>query len=710
MNRNSKFGVWLKSNRWPLALAAATLATRAVYLATVAHDPFFTYLRHIPDAFFFNNWAQDIASGDWRGGDTVFFIGPLYAYFLAVVYRLIGGPHLVVARYIHIALEVGSAFFIYGFARRVFGERPAKVAGVMWALYLPAIFFSSFVLPVSLDIFLITGSFYLVARGVEGRWWNFAGAGALLGLAALDRTNLLVFALAAVPIFLIYIKRLGWKRLVAYFVTLAAIVLAVTLRNGLVGGDFVLVSSQGGLNFYMGNSPRATGVYWNLGEIYQGRPAELNRDLATHVAQEFQKRELKPSEVQRWWLVNGLAWLRDNPRQAAKLYWRKFVFLTNDYEVSLNVDFYFMKFISPFHRLQIPWFGFVFPFGVIGLALGWRRSPFPRTLAAVFVGAYALSVLIFFISARYRLPMVPILIVFAAVGLVRVYDLWRAWRWRAAAATTAVAMALGAFSMWPVSETGRDSAFGQSYYRYGKFYFDEGEYEKAISYFRRSTAMTPEMYQGFLMLGISYEKMGQADTALDTFWRGTVAAPHVPQMHYNFGLALGRAGRLGESVGPLSRAVELDANYVDAWSQLGEVFIGLGDYVRAEMSYRRVLELAPGHAPALARYAELMLRTGRNADALARANEAIEADPNLPGPGVVVGRVYYESGDYAAALEYFEREAELQPTSGEVFAFLSLLCMKAGDADKARAAYRTYMSLGGSRDPAFERDAGISGE
>jgi tetratricopeptide (TPR) repeat protein len=707
---SSKFAAWLKSYRWPLALAAATLATRAVYLVTVSHDPFFTYLRHIPDAFFFNNWAQEIVSGDWKGGDTVFFIGPLYSYFLAIVYRLTGGPHLVIVRYIHIALEVGSALFIYGFARRVFGERPAKVAGIIWVFYLPAIFFSSFVLPVSLDIFLIAGSFYLVARGVEGRWWNFAGAGALLGLATLDRTNLLVFALAAIPIFLIYIKRLGWKRLAAYFVALAAIVFAVTLRNGLVGGDFVLVSSQGGLNFYLGNSPGATGVYWNLGEIYQGRPQELNRDLATSIAQEFEKRELKPSEVQRWWLLNGLAWLRDYPGDAAKLYWRKFRFLTNDYEVSLNVDFYFMKFISPFHRFQMPWFGFVFPFAVIGLVLGWRRSSFARTLGAVFVAAYAVSVLLFFISARYRLPMIPVLVAFAGAAFVRWYELWRAWRWRAAAIMTAVVVALGAFAIWPVPGTERDSAFGQSYYRYGKYYFDEGDYTEAISYFRRSTRMTPEMYQGFLMLGISYDNLGQPDTALDAFFQGTIAAPHVPQMHFNFGVALGRAGRLRESVPPLLRATELDPGYVEAWSQLGEVFIRLGDYARAEMAYRRAIELAPGEAQALARYAELMLASNRKAEALKFANQAIEADPRLPGPGRVVGRIYYESGDYDAALEYFEREADLQPHSGEVFAFLSLLYMKAGDVERARGAYQNYLSLGGARDPNFERDAGMSAE
>ncbi len=680
-----------------------------MYLATVVHDPFFTYLRHIPDAFFFNNWAQDIISrGAWLGGDSVFFIGPLYAYFLAVIYAVIG-PQLAVIRLVHIVLEVGSALFIYGFARRALGERPAKVAGAIWVFYLPAVFFSSVVLPVSLDIFLITGSFYLLARGVEGRKWTFAGAGALMGLAALDRSNLLVFAVAAVPVFLIYLRRIGWRRVAAYFVPLAAIVFAVTLRNGLVGGDFVPVSSQGGLNFYLGNSPGATGVYWNLGEIYQGRPAELNRDLATLIAQEFEgrTRTMKPSEVSRWWLLNGLAWLRDHPGEGAKLYWRKFRLLVNDYEVSLNVDFYFMKFITPFHRLQVPWFGFIFPFAVMGLAMGWRRSPFARTMGAVFVAAYGVSVLIFFISARYRLPMVPMLIIFAAAGLVRYYDLWRRWRWRSAAALTAAAMAMAAFSMWPMPDIKRDGAFGQSYYRYGKFYFDQGKYEEAVSYFHKSTTLAPEMYQGFVMLGIAYEKVGQPDTALAVFWRGTVAAPDKAAMHYNLGLALARSGRLVDAVPALTRAVELEPDYADAWVQLGEVFIGLGDYHRAELAYRRAVALVPGGAPTLARYAELMMQLGRTSDMLAAAQAAMEADPNLPGPWLLIGQYYYENGDYGTALEYLEREAQLQPSS-QVYGFLSISYMKLGDAARAQAAYRTYLSLGGPRDAAFERDAGLS--
>lgn len=706
---NPKFKDWVVKNRWPLALAAATLATRAVYLATVVQDPFFGYLRHIPDAFFFNNWAQAIASGDWLGGEEVFFIGPLYAYFLGIIYRLIG-PHLTVVRFVHIGLEVGSALFIYGFARRALGERAAKVAGAIWALYLPAIFFSSFVLPVSLDVFLITGSFYLLARGVEGRWGNFAGAGALLGLAILDRTNLLVFVAAAVPLFLIYVKRLGWRRIGAYFAPIAVIVLVVTLRNGVVGGDFVPISSQGGLNFYLGNSPGATGVYWNLGEVYQGRPAELNKDLATLLAEEYGGREMKPSEVSRWWLSEGLTWLRRYPADAARLYWRKLRFLFNDYEVSLNVDFYFMKFISPLHRVQVPWFGFVLPFGVIGLAVGWRGSGFARTAGALFVITYALSVLVFFISARYRLPMVPMLITFAGAGLVRWYDLWRRWRWRPAAALTAAAVALGALVMWPPPDIRRDNAFGQTYYRYGKYYFDEGECEMAVSYLKKATELTPEMYQGFIMLGVTYERLGQLDTAVETFWRGTVVAPHNAQMHYNLAITLIHGGGLEQALPSLHRAVELEPGYAEAWTQLGEVYIGLRDFRRAELAYRRVVELLPGDAAVLHRHAELELQIGRVGEALKYAQAAMEANPNLPGPGLIIGRVYYNNGDYLGALKYFEREVELQPTSPEVFGFLAASYGKVGEIERARAAYRNYLSLGGARDPAFERDAGVSFE
>jgi Flp pilus assembly protein TadD len=273
---------------------------------------------------------------------------------------------------------------------------------------------------------------------------------------------------------------------------------------------------------------------------------------------------------------------------------------------------------------------------------------------------------------------------------------------------TAAAVALGFFSMWPLYDIKRDGVFGQTYYRYGKFYFDQGDYEPAISYLTKATEMAPEMYQGFIMLGVAYEEAGQMDTAVDTFWLGTIAAPDRPEMHCNLAIALVNVGRTAEALPPLYRAIELDPANIPAWSQLGEVYITLGDYRRAEMAYRRVVELTPKDGQALYRVAELDFLMGRAAEALAYAHAATEAAPDMPGPGLLIGRIYYQNGDYLAALKYFERESALQPRSTEVLGFLAVSYGRTGDTERARAAYRDFLALGGPHDPTFERDMEIS--
>ena len=80
-------------------------------------------------------------------------------------------------------------------------------------------------------------------------------------------------------------------------------------------------------------------------------------------------------------------------------------------------------------------YGVAFPFGaagtgwrLVGLGLSYRngllRRPEPLLLA-LFAGAYMLTVVAFFISARYRLPVVPILLIFAAYGGRELYLLRR---------------------------------------------------------------------------------------------------------------------------------------------------------------------------------------------------------------------------------------------------------------------------------------------
>src|SRR5437899_7258072 len=70
-----------------LAIFAVALTLRLIHIWQIRQSPFFNVL--IGDARGYDEWAQQIAGGDWIGHD-VFYQAPLYPYFLGSIYWLAG--------------------------------------------------------------------------------------------------------------------------------------------------------------------------------------------------------------------------------------------------------------------------------------------------------------------------------------------------------------------------------------------------------------------------------------------------------------------------------------------------------------------------------------------------------------------------------------------------------------------------------------------
>ena len=73
--------------RWLLLVFVLALGLRLFFLMEAAENPFFE--NRIGDARYYHDWAVKIASGDWVG-DRIFWVDPLYAYLLALVYCCAG--------------------------------------------------------------------------------------------------------------------------------------------------------------------------------------------------------------------------------------------------------------------------------------------------------------------------------------------------------------------------------------------------------------------------------------------------------------------------------------------------------------------------------------------------------------------------------------------------------------------------------------------
>lgn len=134
-------------------------------------------------------------------GTEVFYQAPLYPYTLGVLYVVFGHDPML-ARLLQAALSATACLLLAWAGQRYFGHRAGVIAGLLLAVYPPAFFFDGLIQKASLDLWLMTLLLALVAEATQRRSWPWLlAAGAALGALTLNREN----ARILLPVFAIWI-------------------------------------------------------------------------------------------------------------------------------------------------------------------------------------------------------------------------------------------------------------------------------------------------------------------------------------------------------------------------------------------------------------------------------------------------------------------------------------------------------------------------
>jgi 4-amino-4-deoxy-L-arabinose transferase-like glycosyltransferase len=504
---------------WALAsavIALGALLRTAHYFQIKANDPYFALPTVDPRVY--HEWAIRLSGGDWIGTD-VFEMSPGYPYFLGVMYWLFGSGFEVS----HIANAVlGSltVLFIWLLGRIVFGWREALVAAAFAALYPMFIYTGGDLLSENLQVLLNAVMLACLCAGIRRpRWWLFLIAGAMLGLSALCRPNVLLFApVAVLCIAATRLEGVSWPRIALRASTLAIgailMVAPATIRNWSVAGDPVLITAHGGMNFYIGNNPEAIGRFKIPTWIPDTRFDNPRRqsDFAKEHAESKVGRTLKPSEVSSYWSGMAWEWIRANPGKALSLAGRKFYLLLSSNEVGDQRQMHLDAAYSWVLRIPAPTFIVVVPLGILGLGLTiprWRRF---LAIDAFLVSQVAALVIIY-TSARYRLPMMPAVMTLAGFAAVWMADAARARRWVPFGAA-AWAFALVLFFTVRPSEP---IVFSSNYFNLANKFRDMGKDEQAIELYRKAISMNKRHLASHnnlaLLLAKRQETLGDAVTS-----------------------------------------------------------------------------------------------------------------------------------------------------------------------------------------------------
>lgn len=657
------------------AVALVALALRLAHQYAMLETPFSTLL--IGDGLAYDTWARRIAAGEWMGSET-FYQSPLYPYFLACVYTVTDGS-VHAARVVQAVLGAAACVLLGVAGRTWFDTRVGLMAAIGLAVFPWAVFAEGLIQKSALDGFLMCAVLAALggfARGRRARWlWC---AGVALGLFALNReTARVIYPVVMVWLVLAFrepfTRRAGWA---AVFTLAAALVtVPVGARNQMVGGEFLISTSQAGPNFYIGNNRAATGTYEPL--LPDGGTVERERHDATRLAEAASGRALSPQQVSEFWVEQAWSFIRSDPWAWMRLLGTKAALSVNRAELVDTESLAVYAEYSPVLRL-LSWLSFALlvPLTVLGVSLV-RLSSARTVLLGIGVSLW-FTLVAFYVVDRYRFPLVPVALLFSAAGLAAWRDGAPTSRKRVALAAAAVAAVV---AYWPVTATFRDPTV----FNIGMGFLNTGQPAQAVPWLRDATTRFPEHGEAFVALAEAYgqtEDHAEAERALEQAVR---LLPEDWQTRTALAIAADAAGRPEAAIEHFREAVRLAPSRAETRVNLGVALAESGAAIAAETELLAALRLEPDNT----RISDLLVAgvesQRETAAASARLQQIAAAHPTSSALWMSVGQFLTRHGRHTEAVGHARAAVAALPQSVGLRLFLANALVQGGQPAEALA-------------------------
>jgi tetratricopeptide (TPR) repeat protein len=592
------------------------------------------------------------------------------------------------------------------------------------------------------------------ATSYKFRWALLAGL--LTGVYAVMRPNILLFGpfMAAWMLHAAWragrLRRVpgGWIGLFAAFLVIAP----VTVRNYVVSGEFVPVSTYFGENFLIGNGEDSDGYtswtpYLQKLEGTGQFSVWVYSNIVHGLGKELGNEKLTDSEASRIFFQKGLDYAMAHKVRTLKLALKKAVLFWSPWEMTENKVVQCEKDHYPpiRHMPGFPLFMGLFCAGLLLVANDALRgrlmdgrepgsyAPGPgqiTVLILLFILVYYASFIPFFVNARARHPIVPLMLLIGGYGLFRIAAWTLARRWLPAISgvlLVAVLVGLAGVDWVPYRpDTARwrydradswitagalDKAEAEaeimlgldySYYmpfRLGHAFAAKGRHELAARLLRAALnpdpAQQPAPYREDLLfyIGAAHTAAGKTDEARAAFEEALQLNPKDARALNDLGFLKEQAGDLAGAAELYRRALDARPEFILARTNLGELLAKQGDLAGTVREYEQAAKDAPESAEILYNLARHRAAAGRTEEALAAYRKAVALNPKDVRAWNNLGLLLAQQGDSAGAEQTYRSALEKSPNYSLARANLGNLLMDAGRFDEGVAVYEEGVRL-----------------
>ncbi len=482
------------------AILLLAFIIRIIALLSLKESIYFDFL--LWDERLYHNWAMKIADGTFQSS-SVYDMAPLPAYFMAFIYRLFS-PDVIYIRIVNIVFGVLTCYLIYLIGKEMASRTVGLIACLIACLYKPFIFYNIVPLKTTLSVFLFALAIHLFMAVLhKNSIIKVLVLGIVVGLMLNVRPNCVVIIpfLPLVILWNIYKDRSSLKILTAtiivYIVGLFIALSPFIARNYRISGLFVPISSQSGYNFYIANNLQNPDPYYRPLPFASSSPFEQGVHFTIEASRRVGKK-LSSQEASSYWTNEIIKMAGKQPI----VFLRKIVLKTlaffNQFEAG---DHYHIGFTSNFVKFfKIPFFSLwlILPFGMAGMATSAFKTGKLMWTGLIFI-LYGSTLVVFFTSTRFRLPLLVILIPFAVVGVKDLISHYKNRQIIKAAIFSGIFFLFLVVEFLPVKATDDMTAY---YNTHALILKSKGSEDEAIQYWEKSSQMN-KPYSAFANLSLA---------------------------------------------------------------------------------------------------------------------------------------------------------------------------------------------------------------
>jgi len=379
----------MPKNKVAILIFLLAVTVRIFYVCSISHAPLES------DAIEYNSLGVFLSQGKGyvnASGESTAFRPPIYPLFLGAIYS-VAGYNLLWVRLLQAVLGAGICVFVYFIATKIFDKEIAILSGVVCCLYPALVVNVSQIMSETLFTFLLVFGIWMIIS--KDRLLNLMLSGFVFGLALLTRPFIIFFFPFLFYWLVLHDKYKSTKKIAILIIGVLIVLSPWTIRNYTKLNAFVPFSNIGGLALYNSYMVPQKGFGFNSLEGLNDEYFKIDNE----------------TDKNKYLIKKSIEYIKENPGKVIQL-------------TAIKVLLFFYPFDGYWHpvsfgsKYNIFW-GMVLCFSVLGIVIHFDNNVDKKLIHFLFI-SFLIGIMLFYGSPRFRLPIEPFLICFAAGAFIRI--------------------------------------------------------------------------------------------------------------------------------------------------------------------------------------------------------------------------------------------------------------------------------------------------